>query len=151
MEVAFILCDAAQVSPDGKVHILGAGWRNCGPAIAPHAVVAIITFDGSEQGDHQLVLDLVDEDGRTVTVPTPQGPAEIRAEGTLHVDVPEGLPLGRVMDFPFIAPVGPGLPLRPGGTYVWQLWLDGNTRDDWRCPFYVREESPGPIIDLPSS
>jgi hypothetical protein len=143
VEVAFILCDAAQVSPDGKVHILGAGWRLCGPVLAPHAVVAIVTMESHEQGiEHEFLLELVDADGRAVTVPTPQGPMTIRAEGQIGAESGPEAPDGAVADIPFVVPVGPGLPLQPGATYVWQLWLDGNTREDWRCTFYVRAAPP---------
>lgn len=96
---------------------------------------------------HRLMLirhemELVDEDGQTVRVQTPQGPMLIRAEGTVRCDAGPDMSVGQVGDVPFVAPVGAGLPLTPGSTYVWQLWLDGNTRDDWRCAFYVRAQRP---------
>lgn len=139
MEVAFILADAAQVSPDGKVHILGAGWRICGPAVGPHTVVALVSMAGHELGvDHTFTLDLVDEDGHPVVVETPQGQMTVRAEGTISGEGAPELPFAAPADVPFVVPIGGGLPLRPGSTYVWQLWLDGETRDDWRCSFYVR-------------
>lgn len=142
MEAAFLLCDAAQVASDGKVYILGAGWRVIGPQMPPHAVVALITLEAHELGVvHDMRLELVDEDGHTVTVSTPQGTLKIGAQGHLRGEAAPDAPPHRVVDVPFVAPIGPGLPLKPGGTYVWQLWINGDTRDDWRCTFYVRDAS----------
>lgn len=139
MEVAFLLCDAAQVSPDNKLHVLGAGWRVCGPILAAHAVVALVSLETHEQGrDQELVLHLADEDGHVVNVTTPQGTMVVEARGTIRADPAPGLPVGQVIDVPFTASVGAGLPLPPGRTYVWQLWLNGETREDWRCSFFVR-------------
>lgn len=120
--------------------MLGAFWRQCGPILAPHAVVAIVTMTADELSvPHQVVMELVNEDGQQVTVPTPQGLMAIRSEGGLSVpEVTGELPIGQEFDVPFVANVGAGLPLSPGRTYVWQLWIDGETRDEWRQTFYVR-------------
>ncbi len=62
----------------------------------------------------------------------------IKAEGTMMIGAKDTFDIGREGDVAFVAPVGPGLPLTPGGTYVWQLWIDDDTREEWRHPFYVR-------------
>lgn len=138
------MCDAAQAGADSKSHILGAGWRICGPVLQPHAVVAIMSFDSFEQSaEHTVRLELIDQDGQPVVVATPQGPMMMRNEGVVVVQPVPDVPHGMDVDVPFVAEVGPGLPLKPGGRYVWQLWIDGETKDDWRVSFYVREHLPG--------
>jgi hypothetical protein len=139
MRATLVLCDAAQTSPDGKTHILGAGWRWCGPVVAGHSVVAFIATQGAEIGaQHDLVLELIDQDGRPVVMASPEGPITVRSAGSIVAQPPADHRAGQEVDYTFIGNVGAGLPLQPGGTYVWQLWINGDTHEDWRHTFYVR-------------
>jgi len=78
---------------------------------------------------------LVDADGHPVQVGVDDG--DVRAGGTFEVGRPPGLPAGTDIDFAFAVTV-PSLPLA-AGRYAWQLWIDGETREDWQRPFQVRE------------
>ena len=71
MKATLLLCDAAQVDPAGKVHILGASWTVVtvahGTPIPGHSVVAIAHVPWHEtQEPHRLRLRLQDADGRPV-------------------------------------------------------------------------------------
>ncbi|MGQ0602551.1 MAG: DUF6941 family protein [Anaerolineales bacterium] len=65
----FTLCDAA-TADGGKLNILGAFdtiFVEKFPAIHPQCAVALrVRFRPSERGDHQVSMELVDEDGRPV-------------------------------------------------------------------------------------
>jgi hypothetical protein len=41
------------------------------------------------------------------------------------------------LDAAFAIALGP-IPLAPGGRYVWQLSINGETREDWRVAFSTR-------------
>jgi hypothetical protein len=77
------LCDAATDS-QGKLNILGTfDTINAGqmPATHPQCSVALrIVFDKMEEGDHQVRLNFVDEDGKSVVPPI---------DMPVHVEVPD--------------------------------------------------------------
>lgn len=68
----FTLCDAA-TSDGGKLNILGAFdtiFAATFPIIHPHCAIALrVRFRPSERGDHELGIDFVDEDGRSLLPP----------------------------------------------------------------------------------
>ncbi len=75
----FALCDAATVS-GGKLNLLGAfDSIQAAQLPATHAQCAVamrFRFNRVEEGEHRLVLTLVDEDGQRILAPI---------DGTLHV------------------------------------------------------------------
>jgi hypothetical protein len=131
MRVTMMLADAAQ-EVNGKLYILGGGWSVTGPDLPPMALA--VPWSAANQ-QHEFFLGLVDADGHPVRVEGQDG--DVGAGGTFEVGRPPGLPPGTDIDFAFAVTIG-SLPLSPG-RYAWQLWIDGETREDWQRPFQVRE------------
>lgn len=137
MRVTMLLADAAQ-EVGGKLYVLGGGWSVTGPDLPPMALALKIDVPWSEANEpHEFQLVLVDADGHPVRLGDP--PADVRAGGRFEVGRPPGLPAGSDIDFAFALNVGP-LPL-PAGRFAWQLWVDGETREDWQRPFQVRSRA----------
>ena len=130
-----MLADAAQ-EVNGKLYVLGGGWSVTGPVLPPMALALKLDVPWSAANQpHEFLLVLIDADGHPVRVGDDDG--EVRAGGTFEVGRPPGLPAGTDIDFAFAVTV-PSLPLA-AGRYAWQLWIDGETREDWQRPFQVRE------------
>ena len=130
-----MLADAAQ-EVNGKLYVLGGGWSVTGPVLPPMALALKLDVPWSAANQsHEFLLVLVDTDGHPVHVGG--GEDDVRAGGTFEVGRPPGLPAGTDIDFAFAVTV-PSLPLA-AGRYAWQLWIDGETSEDWQRPFQVRE------------
>ena len=130
-----MLADAAQ-EVNGKLYVLGGGWSVTGPVLPPMALALKLDVPWSAANqEHEFLLVLVDADGHPVRVGGEDG--DVRAGGTFEVGRPAGLPAGTDIDFAFAVTV-PSLPLA-AGRYAWQLWIDGETSEDWQRPFQVRE------------
>jgi hypothetical protein len=75
-----VLCDAATDS-GGKLNILGAFdtiQASALPVVHPQCAIALrATFDNTEEGRHNLRLNFVDEDGRSIMPDLPLIPTEI--------------------------------------------------------------------------
>jgi hypothetical protein len=135
MRVTMMLADAAQ-EVNGKLYVLGGGWSVTGPVLPPMALALKLDVPWSAANQaHEFLLVLVDADGHPVRVGGDD--ADVRAGGTFEVGRPQGLPAGTDIDFAFAVTV-PSLPLA-AGRYAWQLWIDGETSEDWQRPFQVRE------------
>jgi len=136
-----LLADAAAADQtSGKVHLLGAGWTITGSPLPAHAVVALVGVPWDQTNrQHSIRLALLDADGRPVRAPAAADgePAPVALEGKLEVGRPPGVPLGSVIDAPFVVSFPPGLPLSPG-RYVWQLEIDEETQEGWSAGFLVR-------------
>jgi len=130
-----MLADAAQ-EVNGKLYVLGGGWSVTGPVVPPMALALKLDVPWSDANQqHEFELVLVDADGHAVG-----GDGQddgVRAGGTFEVGRPPGLLAGTDIDFAFAVTVG-SLPLAPG-RYAWQLWINGETTEDWQRPFQVRE------------
>lgn len=122
IEITLVLCDAAQADPSGKVHMLGAGWSTTSSPTPPSAVVVMlgIPWDRANQKIH-AVLELSDEDGKSVLVPGQFGETPVRIEADIEVGRPPGVPEGVTLEAN-LAPGIPSLPLPPG-RYSWRLQL----------------------------
>ena len=145
MKATLLLCDAAQVDPAGKVHILGAGWTvvGGGPGVPlpAQAVVAMVHVPWHETvRPHFLRLRLEDADGKPVLVGPPDARQPMVHEQTVVVNRPAGAPEGITLDVPVVVSIGPGMPL-PAGRYAWRLEIDGASDEDWMATFHVR--APG--------
>ena len=110
------LADAATVSPDGKINMLGVFnriWGQRFPVSHPHmAYVARLEFEATDDRQHRIGLRLVNEDGHlVVTIP----------EGT--VNLPRN-PEGEVIVTPFVMGINDALFVSPG-TYTFELMVDG--------------------------
>jgi hypothetical protein len=137
LKVTMMLADHAQAA-GGKLFISGGGWSITGPDPTPGAIAMDIKVPWDERDlEHRLVLELVDQDGEPVLVPTPQGERPLTIETVLKLqggfDVKPGTPL----DAPLALNYGP-MPIPPGGRYEWRLTVNGDTREDWRLPFTTR-------------
>lgn len=79
----FSLCDAATTDAGGKLNVLGAFdtiWTANVPLIYPHCAIALrIRFESIETGEHKVVVNFVDLDGRHI-IPS--------ATTTINVAVP---------------------------------------------------------------
>jgi hypothetical protein len=138
MRVTMLLADAAQ-EVLGKLYVLGGGWSVTGPDVPPMALAIKLDVPWSDaNASHVFELRLVDTDGHAVKVQDgAQGTSEVRIGGNFEVGRPAGLPPGSDIDCAFTVNVG-AIPLT-GGRYAWQLWIDGETAEDWQRPFQVRE------------
>jgi hypothetical protein len=141
IDVTLILCDAAQVDPTGKVHMLGAGWSMTSSPTAPSAVVVLlgIPWDRTNQKIH-VRLELTDADGTAVRVPSPLGETIVEIEADVEVGRPPGSPEG--IEFAAaLAPSIPPLPLPPG-RYTWHLRVGDDSRSR---SFTVRDPAQQPV------
>jgi hypothetical protein len=121
LQVQLVLCDAAQADPNGKVHMLGAGWSiTSSPTSHAVAVLIKIPWDRANQ-QLPLKLSLLDSDGHPVQFDTQDGVANIESSGVIEVGRPPGVAAGSMLDAAFALNVPP-LPLGPG-RYEWRLEL----------------------------
>jgi hypothetical protein len=142
VKATLLLADYAQVA-DGKLNVIGGGWKLIGPQPAPFALAVVIEVPWHRMAEHHHVrIELVDGDGRPVLAPRiggGSGPLVIDAEFTLGR--PVGLKPGVSLNFPLAINL-PHQELVPDSTYEWRLTLDGETDDDWRVVFLTRPEVP---------
>jgi hypothetical protein len=118
VEVQVILCDAAVADPNGKLHMLGAGWSLTASPTSPHAVALLIKVPWDRTNQKlPLMLELLDADGSPVGLA--DGPIGVQAE--IEVGRPAGVPAGIMLDSAFTVGLGP-LPLPPG-RYQWRANL----------------------------
>jgi hypothetical protein len=132
-----MLCDSAQVA-DGKLYILGGGWSVIGPGSMPSAVALKIDVDWTAAGrPHHWELFLVDEDGHSVLIETPEGERPMEVGGDITVERPPNLREGSPIDVALAVNFGP-LPLEGGKRFMWRLTIDGETHPDWVLAFSTR-------------
>ena len=137
-----MLADYAQAA-EGKLNVIGAGWTVTGPAPSPFAIGLIFDVPWDRANEKiEFSLELVDQDGASVLVDTPQGQAPLVIAGGFEVGRPAGTKPGTPLAFPMGINLGPP-PLQPGGRYEWRLTVDGESQDDWRLAFGVRAAAPG--------
>jgi hypothetical protein len=137
MKVTMLLADAAE-AVNGKLYVLGGGWSITGPDPMPSAIAIKIDVPWDEANKrHSLKLTLVDTDDKPAMVPTPVGeqPLEFRFE--FEVGRPPGLKPGTPLDYALAINLGP-VPLQPDSRYVWRLWIDEKTDEDWQVAFSTR-------------
>jgi hypothetical protein len=127
MKATLLLADAANVA-DGKFNMLGGGWSVTTGAL-PSALVAKIEVPWN-QANEQIALQirLLDADGNEL----------IEISKQFEVGRPPGIPAGMAIDHLEVVNFGPLPMLKPGQFHVWELRLNGETTDDWRCTFWVR-------------
>lgn len=140
MDAQIFLADAAQTSPDGKVHALGLGWSTTITPLPPQAVVVLIKVPWDVSNDpHVAVVELHGSDGEPVQVPGPIGMQPVKVEAQFETGRPPGLPKGTPIDLPVTFTVAGGMTLPPG-RYVWELTINGEKKDGWQAAFLVREQ-----------
>ncbi len=73
VQATLILCDAAQVDPLGKLHLLGGGWSVTGTPTTSAAVAILFKIPWDRANERLTVkLTLVSEDGAPVVIPDQQ-------------------------------------------------------------------------------
>jgi len=125
----FSLCDAATVDIGGKLNILGAFdtiWAGGIPVGYPHFAVALrIRFDNIEKGEHRLVVNFVDADGKHI-IPS--------VNSLVNINFPSEQRSGSVSSVLNIQM----LRFENYGEYSIDLSIDGVTKAS--LPLYVREQ-----------
>ncbi len=132
-----LLADAVQ-AVNGKLYILGGGWSVTGPEPAPSAIAIKIDVPWDESNKkHPFRLALIDGDGQALVVPTPIGARPVEIVGEFEAGRPAGLKPGTPLDVVLALNIGP-LPLQADSRYVWRMWIDEQSRDDWEVSFSTR-------------
>jgi hypothetical protein len=137
LDATLILADAAQVSPDGKLHAIGIGWQHTtSPTTAPAAVAVILHVPWDETNRKiKWTLDLLSADGKPVVLQTgPETYAPIHMENEIEVGRPPGIKQGSSINVPFSVTVGP-MPLPADSAFEWALKI-GNRK--WSVSFATR-------------
>ncbi|MGH3939473.1 MAG: hypothetical protein ACRDTG_12740 [Pseudonocardiaceae bacterium] len=127
LDIKLILCDAAQAEPNGKTHMLGAGWSITATPTAPHAVAILIKVPW-ERANQKIggMLRLLDAEGDPVELEISPGmKGLIENEFELEVGRSPALAAGSMIDAAIVVNIGP-MPL-PLGCYQWCLEMDNRT------------------------
>jgi hypothetical protein len=142
VKATLLLADYAQVA-DGKLNLIGAGWKIVGPDPVPFAVAAVIEVPWDRTNErHHLHIQLLDADGEPVLVPQADGvEGPLVIEGEFELGRPPGFKPGVSLNFPLAINV-PAQPLAPNATYEFRLAIDGESNDDWRVVFMTRAVEP---------
>ncbi len=123
----FSLCDAA-TEYAGKLNILGAFdtlWAKEVPVVHPQCAIALrVRFSRAEQGEHKIVIDFVDLDGRHLIPP---------AEGTIKIQFADDR-ISAAVNFVFHLQQ---LKLDRYGEYSIRLIVDG--REEAALPLFFKK------------
>lgn len=140
LRLTLLLADFAQVA-EGKLFVSGAGWTFVKPGVAPMAI-ALLAEVPWDRANHSYTFEirLYDEDDRPAV--TPDG-NQVVISGNLEAGRPPGHPKGAPLTVPLAINVPP-LPLAPGRRFEWRVFVDGETRDDWRLAFNTLAPKPPP-------
>jgi hypothetical protein len=145
MKVTMLLADSAQ-AVGGKLYVLGGGWSTCGADPVPMGIALKIEVPWDRTNmRHTGKLELLDEDGAAVLVPTPIGDQPVQVPLDFEVGRPPGMKPGTPIDLA-LAINFPPLPIPPGHRYQWRLTLEG-TSEDWSVGF--TKLPPGQIPGMP--
>ena len=130
MKVTVLLCDHAQ-EVGGKLYILGGGWSTYhgSPATMALAVKVSVPWDAANI-PHELLAQLVTEDGTPPLLPGPEGalvPAPVHFQGRFEAGRPAGVAPGSDLDAPFAVNIA-GIPLLPW-RYEWHISVDDELLD----------------------
>ena len=150
MKATLLLCDYIQ-SADGKLNIIGAGWNVTTPGVVPSGIGLIFEIDWDRANEQQQwQLQLEDEDGNQVVLPTEMGSQPLIIADRFEVGRPPGMKPGVPLVFCAGINIGP-LPLAPERRYQWRLTWNGETREDWILTFTTRtqQQQPGAAPPAP--
>jgi hypothetical protein len=135
MMATILLADAAQAI-DNKLYVLGGGWSVTGPDPTPTALAIAIKVPWDEANSrHDLLVELLDADGRPIAVGPEERPVVI--ESQFEVGRPPGLRPGTPIDLALAVNLGP-VPLPPGARYEWRMSIDGHSEAHWHAAFSTR-------------
>jgi hypothetical protein len=140
-KVTMFLAEHAQVA-EGKLNVIGGGWTVIGQPQVPYYIAMLIEMPWSSAGvKHTVKLELIDDEGRPVTVETPEGNEEpVVIAGQFDVAPALGTKRGTPLVLPSAVAVPP-YPLTPGARFEWRLEVNGDTHEDWRVGFSTQPEA----------
>jgi hypothetical protein len=122
------LCDASTVDAGGKLNILGAFdtiWAAVMPVAYPHLAIALrIRYDNIEKGEHRVVVNFVDVDGKHIIQPV---------NSVININFPNEQRTGSVNAVLNIQM----LKFEKYGEYSIDLAIDG--KKEASLPLYVKE------------
>jgi hypothetical protein len=128
-----LLADSCQVA-DRKLFVLGGGITMIGPRPQSLGVAIRIEVPWDRANiSHDWRLELLDEDGRPVTIQD----KPLMVTGRFEAGRPAGTRPGTPLSVP-LAINFPAVPVMPGRSYTFELSIDGTTHIDWRQSFHVR-------------
>jgi hypothetical protein len=84
----------------------------------------------------ELVLELLNEDGRNVQVQSPVGPQHVAVKSVVTVASPAMAPIGASGTGNAMVEIVPGLMIPPGD-YRWNVTLAGEHHEEWFAAFRV--------------
>ncbi len=146
MRATLILCDFAQATA-GKLTMVGAGWETLNVP-GPMGIGVIFEVDWNETNvPHRLMIDLVDQDGQAVAVPTPGGLEPVRVEAAFEVGRPPGMIHGASSVGTFGFNTGP-IPFQAPGRYRWRLFVNKDSKEEWQRAFTVAAGAVFPVEGL---
>ncbi|HLY02367.1 MAG TPA: hypothetical protein VKR56_07685 [Candidatus Cybelea sp.] len=136
LTVKLLLADYA-VATEGKITIVGGGWRNTLPMSAIMAIGGTVEIPWTETNRrHHLRIALVRQDGQAVRIATPIGEQAFELQGAFEAGRPPGVPPGTSFTMPLaLSFVRPQLEV---GTYVFDVFV-GDARKA-SLPFDVLEQ-----------
>jgi hypothetical protein len=140
MRAYIVLCDFAEQDPTGKIHILGAGWSQTGPAPSPHGVVVFFKMPSNRK--HPTIpvqLRMMNDRGSVVEIPGPAGIQRLDIAGQIELQGPNVDPEDSFeMEVAFT--VNLNAMLLPAGRYTWVAEVDG--KEVATTDFIFRSEVP---------
>jgi Family of unknown function (DUF6941) len=147
VDVSSFFADAVQSDSTGRIHALGIGWSVIGPAPLPalNLIVHVRAEPGEDGESVELTIRFVDQDGCGVNLPFGPQPFQVtQVTDATPPDQPRASGINPTVVAVLTLP--PGLEIAPG-PYRFEFTVNGETRDSWYRPFYVRakpDEYPTP-------
>lgn len=138
IKATMMLADHVQAA-EGKLNVMGGGWRWTGPDPSTFGIGVVIEFPWDTVGeDHVIRLELIDNDGIPVEIPQGEGEAApFGFEATVPVTAPpgsrRGTPVNVCMGINVVQ-----MQLPPGGRFEFRMEIDGEMHEDWRIGFSTR-------------
>jgi hypothetical protein len=83
---------------------------------------------------YTVQLDLLNEDGQPIILPTPMGHRPMQITSQFEVGSPRGLIPGTDLDVALAMNIAP-LPLEPGRRYVWRCSINDAFEEGWQVSF----------------
>ena len=131
-----VLCDAA-TDDNGKLNLLGAFdtiYTQQLPAVHPQCSIALrVTFFSGDEGKHNLRLNFVDADGRSIMPDFPPIPVEVQLPDEMHFGTRNFIV--NIQQLKFELP----------GLYAIDLSLDD--RPQASIPLLVKHNPPAPAAE----
>jgi hypothetical protein len=136
IQAQLMLAMAGGVDDSGQTLLIGLGWSVRPPDPQPMAVYALIYIPRNQAGRHHWRLQMTYADGNAFRLArsVPGVPRDFIFENKADVyglDDP-GLTIPLTTG-PLISL--PPFPLPKAREYLWRLWVDGETRDEWTISF----------------